>query len=73
MTLGSLQPHSSDDFLQVEARHIGDMKFKGVAGTHTVMQINNARHADRKFPMLPPSGKAELVSCQTPAHLLWAL
>ena len=46
---------------QVEARHIGDMKFKGVAGVHTVMQINNARYGGREFPAVPPSSKAELV------------
>ena len=46
---------------QVEARHIGDMKFKGVAGVHSVMQINNTRYSCREFPAAPPSSKAELV------------
>ena len=54
-------PHELWGAAQVEARHIGDMKFKGVAGVHTVMQINNARYGGREFPAAPPSSKAELV------------
>lgn len=47
--------------VQVEVRHIGDMKFKGVTGVHAVMQINNVQFSGREFPAVPPNAKAELV------------
>lgn len=50
--------------LQVEARHIGDFRFKGMTGVHGVMQINNARYSGRHFPLTLPTAKAELVSRQ---------
>jgi len=45
---------------------VGDMKFKGVHGVHTIMQLNNARYAGRQFPIGPSSGKAELVPLPLP-------
>lgn len=62
LNLAVPQDYLDSFVLKVEAHHIGDMKFKGVHGLHTMMQINDSRYGDRQFPKTPPSSKAEIVS-----------
>lgn len=47
--------------VQVEIKHLGNYKFKGVAGAQVVMQINSAGFSERNFPDKAPSSKAEQV------------
>ena len=55
-----------DDVLQVEIKHLGNYKFKGVAGAQVVMQINSSGFSERRFPPKASSAKAEQV-CPCPA------
>ena len=48
--------------MQVEFRHRGMYKLKGVTDIQDVVQINSANFSKRTFPMKAATGKAELVS-----------
>ncbi|KAK9818038.1 hypothetical protein WJX72_006076 [[Myrmecia] bisecta] len=47
---------------QVDVSHVGQIRFKGVIGVQTVMQLSSGRLNTRTFPAKPPSIKAEQVA-----------